>query len=141
MAEFTATARTDIAAPRQRVWAALTQPQDIAAWMHGSQVTTTWEIGTPITWDGEYEGRAYQDKGEVLVYDEPDTLSVTHYSPMTGEPDQPANYHTLVYVLTDTDSGTKLELTQDGCDSDEQAAQFSQNWQTMLDGLREHLDN
>jgi hypothetical protein len=27
-------------------------------------------------------------------------------------------------------------LTQDGCESEEQAEQFSQNWQGMLDGLK-----
>src|ERR1035437_5159458 len=97
MAGFTATAQTDVAATPGRVWAALTEPEQIAAYMQGSQVTTTWQIGSPITWDGEYNGRSYQDKGEVLTYDEPHVLSVTHYSPMMGQPDEPQSYHTLVY--------------------------------------------
>ena len=120
------------------MWAALTEPEQIAAYMDGSKVTTTWEVGSPITWDGEYEGRAYQDKGEVLTYDEPNVLSVTHYSPMMGQPDEPENYHTLVYTLTATDrtTGTHLDLTQDGNESEEQAEQFSQHWQQMLDGLK-----
>ncbi len=58
-----------------------------------------------------------------------------------GWPDQPENYHTLVYTLTATDDGTHLELTQDGCDSQEQAAQFSQNWQGMLDALKTHVED
>ena len=66
MAGYVATAQTDVAAAPERVWAALTEPEQIAAYMEGSKVTTTWEVGSPITWDGEYEGRAYQDKGEVL---------------------------------------------------------------------------
>ena len=60
--------------------------------------------------------------------------SVTHNSPMMGEPDAPENYHTLVYALTPDSDGTHLELTQDGCTDQEQAHQFSQNWQQMLDG-------
>ena len=86
MAGYVATAQTDVAAAPERVWAALTEPEQIAAYMQGSKVTTTWEVGTPITWDGEYDGRAYQDKGEVLTYDEPHVLSVTHYSPMWASP-------------------------------------------------------
>jgi uncharacterized protein YndB with AHSA1/START domain len=136
MTGFVATAEVDVAADRERVWAALTDPQQIAAYMHGSQVETTWEVGSPITWEGEYEGRPYQDKGEVLEVEEPHRLSVTHYSPMLGKPDQPESYHTLVYTLTADDGGTHLGLTQDGCDDEEQAEQFSRNWQQMLDGLK-----
>jgi uncharacterized protein YndB with AHSA1/START domain len=135
-----ASASTDIAAAPGEVWAALTDPEQISGWMSGSQVETTWEVGAPITWSGEYDGRAYQDKGEVLTVEDQRVLSMTHYSPLMGAEDVPENYHTLVYTLTPIDSGTRLELSQDGCDSDEQARQFSQNWQTMLDSLRSHVE-
>ena len=139
MTGLTATAQVDVAATPQRVWAALTHPEEIAAYMDGSKVTTTWTVGASITWEGEYDGRSYQDKGKVLIYDEPHVLSVTHYSPMMG-PDQPDNYHTLVYRLAGMGDSTQLELTQDGCDSTEQAAQFSANWQRVLDGLKGHVE-
>jgi uncharacterized protein YndB with AHSA1/START domain len=140
MAGFVATAQTDVSATPERVWTALTEPDQIAEYMYGSKVETSWEVGSPITWDGEYEGRPYQDKGEVLTYDEPRILSVTHYSPMMGQPDEPENYHTLVYTLTASADGTHLELTQDGNDSEEQAEQFSKNWQDMLDGLKKLVE-
>jgi uncharacterized protein YndB with AHSA1/START domain len=144
VSNYLATATTDIDAAPERVWAALTEPDQIAVYMQGSRVTTTWEIGTAITWDGEHDGRAYQDKGEVLTYDEPHVLSVTHYSPMMGQPDEPESYHTLVYTLTALDDDgadrTHLELTQDGNESQEQADQFSQNWQQMIDGLKAHVE-
>jgi uncharacterized protein YndB with AHSA1/START domain len=140
MAGFSAAAQADITATSQRVWAALTEPKEIAAYMAGSRVTTTWKEGSPIIWDGEYDGRSYQDRGEVLTYDEPHVLSITHYSPMMGQPDAPENYHTLVYTLTASGGGTHLQLTQDGCDSEEQAAQFSQNWQAMLERLKAHIE-
>ena len=131
-----ATARTHVEATPQRVWSALTDPDQIASYMWGTRVQTSWEVGSPITWEGEHEGQAYQDKGEVLTHDEPEVLSVTHYSPLTGEPDEPGSYHRLVYTLTAADGGTDLELTQDGCADEEQAEQFSRNWQQMLDGLK-----
>ena len=140
MAGFTATAGVDVDAGPDRVWSALTDPAQIAVYMEGSRVETTWEVGAPITWDGEYECRSYQDKGEVLTFDEPRVLSVTHFSPMLGKPDEPESYHTLVYTLTEHDGTTQLALTQDGCDSAEQAAQFSENWQQMLTGLKELVE-
>jgi uncharacterized protein YndB with AHSA1/START domain len=141
MTGFSANAEIDVAATPEKVWAALTEPEQIAAYMQGSRVTTTWQVGSPITWDGEHAGRSYQDKGEVLTFDEPHVLSVTHYSPLMGQPDEPQSYHTLVYTLTPSGVGTHLALTQDGCDSEEQAAQFSENWQGMLDGLQAHVQH
>jgi len=140
MAGFVASARVDVAAGPERVWATLTDPEQIGVYMQGSRVETTWEVGSPITWSGEYDGRAYQDKGEVLVHDEPRVLSMTHYSPLMGQPDEPESYHTLVYTLTPESDLTHLELTQDGNDSEEQAEQFSRNWQAMLDGLKAHVE-
>lgn len=140
MAGAVATAETDIHASPQQVWAALTEPDQIAAYMGGSRVETTWRVGSPITWSGEYEGRAYQDKGQVLIFDEPQVLSVTHYSPLMGQDDVPESYHTVLYTLTAIDEGTRLSMTQDNCVNEEQAEQFSRNWQAMLDGLKAQVE-
>ncbi len=141
MTGLIATAAVDVDASRERVWDALTDPAQISAYMDGSQVETDWVVGSPIVWRGEYEGRSYEDKGEVLAFDPPQRLSVTHYSPLAGEEDAPENYHTLVYSLSEADGGgTHLEFTQDGCDSAEQAEQFSKNWQQMLDGMKESVE-
>jgi uncharacterized protein YndB with AHSA1/START domain len=108
--------------------------------MFGSQVETDWQVGSPITWSGEYDGTSFTDKGEILEVDEPDRLRMTHYSPMTGKPDEPDSYHTLDYRLEATDAGTRLTLDQDGNDSEEQAEQFAANWQAMLDQVKEYVE-
>ena len=140
MAGILAKAQTQIEAPASRVWEALTDPDQIKEYMFGSQVETDWQVGSPISWNGEYEGRTYQDKGEVLAYDEPRELSVTHFSPLTGQEDKPENYHTLVYTLDEHNGGTRVSLTQDNCADEQEAEQFSANWQQMLDGLKAHVE-
>jgi uncharacterized protein YndB with AHSA1/START domain len=135
-----ATASIDIAAPATRVWAALTEPDQIAAYMFGSRVETDWEVGHPITWNGEWEGKPYQDKGQVLAYDEPERLSVTHFSPLTGQDDVPENYHTLVYELDENDDVTTVSLSQDNNGSEEEADHSRANWQMMLDGLKKVVE-
>jgi len=137
-----ARAQTEVAADRQRVWEALTDPDQVAQYMMGSRVETDWQVGSPITWSGEMDGKPYQDKGEVLEADAPRRLSVTHYSPLMGQEDRPENYHTVTYTLTSTRDGrTTLALEQDGNDSQEQADQFSQSWQGMLESLKSTVES
>jgi uncharacterized protein YndB with AHSA1/START domain len=136
MAGHVATAKTEIDAGPDRVWHAMTEPKLVAEYMMGSEVASDWQPGSTITWSGEWEGKPYQDKGEVLQAEPGRLLEVTHYSPLTGDDDVPENYHTVRYELTASGDGTAVTLTQDGCDSPEQAEQFSQNWQGMLDGLK-----
>jgi len=135
-----ATASIEIEAPASRVWTALTEPDQIAAYMFGSRVETDWEVGHPITWNGEWEGKPYQDKGQVLAYDEPERLSVTHFSPLTGQDDVPENYHTLVYELGENDGVTTVSLSQDNNGSEEEAEHSRANWQMMLDGLKKQVE-
>ena len=54
---------TVIDAPKEEVWEALTDPDSISQYMFGTKVNTDWQEGSPITWEGEWEGRQYQDKG------------------------------------------------------------------------------
>lgn len=140
MAGHVAHAQVTVDATPQEAWSALTDPARIKEWMVGTTVNTTWEVGSPITWQGEYDGHKYEDKGEVLEFDPPRRLSVTHYSPLMGQEDRPENYHTVSYEVDGVDGGTEITLDQDGNESQEQAEQFSQNWQSMLDALKTSVE-
>ena len=141
MADHVARARVEIDATPRVVWQALTDPRQVARWMSGTDVSTDWRVGSPITWRGEMNGAAYEDKGEILVSDEPTRLSMTHYSPLMGASDEPENYHTVTYDLSADGDGTTVELSQDGNDSAEQAEQFGANWQGMLDALKKTVES
>jgi uncharacterized protein YndB with AHSA1/START domain len=136
MTGHVATARTEIQASPESVWEAMTDPDQVAEYMMGSQVESDYQPGSPITWSGQWEGKAYQDKGEVLQAEPGRLLEVTHYSPLTGAEDVPENYHTVRYELSSSEGVTTVRLTQDGCTDATQAEQFSQSWQGMLDGLK-----
>ena len=96
-----ATAEAEIHAPRSKVWRALTDPDQIQKYMFGSRVETDWKPGSRISWKGEYGGKKYEDKGEILEVVQVRRLKVTHFSPLSGKEDAPENYHTLVYELTE----------------------------------------
>ena len=142
MTGHVAHAKVTVDATPQQAWQALTDPGEIRKWMVGTEVSTDWQVGSPITWRGEMNGKPYEDKGEVLEFDEPRRLSTTHYSPLMGQEDRPENYHTVTYTLTPTRDGrTTLALEQDGNESQEQAAQFSQSWQGMLESLKATVES
>ena len=140
MTGHVATAEADIHAPRSDVWRALTDPDQIQQYMFGSRVETDWKPGSPITWKGEYEGKTYEDKGEILEIVEERRLKVTHFSPLSGEEDAPENYHTLVYELEENDGKTHVSLSQDNNSSEEAAEHSRANWDKMLAGLKKVVE-
>jgi uncharacterized protein YndB with AHSA1/START domain len=137
MTGYVSKAETEIEAPAARVWRALTDPDEIEQYMFGSRVETDWRPGSPIVWRGTYEGKAYEDKGEVVTVEPERRLEVTHFSPLSGQEDVPANYHTLVYELEQRDGTTRVALSQDNNSSEEAAEHSRANWEKMLAGLKE----
>ena len=136
MSGHVATAQCEIDAPPEKVWRALTDPQLIKKYMFGSEVRTDWKPGSPITWQGEFEGRKYMDKGKIIAVEPGRRLEITHFSPLTGQEDRPENYHKVSYELQQTDGGTSVRLTQDNSSSAEEAEHSAATWQMMLDGLK-----
>jgi hypothetical protein len=55
---------------------------------------------------------------------------------MTGQPDQPENYHTITYRLTQRDGMTNLALSQDNNGSDEEVEHSRTTWQNMLEAIK-----
>jgi uncharacterized protein YndB with AHSA1/START domain len=136
MTGLVATAEIDIAAPASAVWQALTDPDSIKQYFLGATVETDWRPGSPITWSGEFNGQPYQDKGSIVEAQPQLLLVVTHFSPMTGQPDLPENYHTLTYRLADRQGKTNLSLSQDNNASDDEVEHSRTTWQSMLEAIK-----
>jgi uncharacterized protein YndB with AHSA1/START domain len=140
MVGHVATAAIDIDASADQVWAALTDPGLIKRYMFGSEVETDWRENSPIFWRGEYEGRPYEDKGEILAVEPPQRLQMSHFSPLSGQPDSPENYHTLLYELSEQGGKTHVVLTQDNNASPEEAERATATWTMLLTSLREVVE-
>ncbi len=143
MNEVTAEAAVDIDAPRSELWRSLTDPERIKEYYLGAEVQTNWQVGSSITFKGEWDGKSYEDKGEILEVEPERKLSYSHWSPTGGKPDAPENYHVVTVTLDDLDGGTHVTLRQSnlqGGASDEDRANrehYEKNWKQMLDGLKE----
>lgn len=135
-----ATATITIAVPMAKAWDALVNPAVIKRYMFGSTVVSTWKVGDPIIWRGSWKDMPYEDKGRVLEVDAPRLLRVTHFSPLSGKPDVPENYHTLTYELTERGPWTVVRLSQDNNPNEEARSHSEKNWHTMLEALKKTLE-
>ena len=111
---YVAEASTTIRAPASKVWDALTKPDLIKQYFFGTNVVTDWKVGSPIYYRGEWQGRSYEDKGNILQVEREKRLVSTHWSPLAGVPDSPENYHTVTYLLSEHDGSTHVTIRQDG---------------------------
>jgi uncharacterized protein YndB with AHSA1/START domain len=136
-----AKATVTIDASTSRVWDALTKPDLIKQYLFGTEVTTDWQVGSPITYQGTWEGKAYKDKGKVLQVEPGKLLVSTFWSSLSGAPDVPENYKTVRYELSPAGGGTKLTLIQDNNATQEEADHSAQNWNMVLDGIKKLLES
>jgi uncharacterized protein YndB with AHSA1/START domain len=138
--KYIANVTIKINAPVSKVWEALTKPELIKQYMFGTEVTTDWRAGSPITYKGMWEGKAYLDKGKILAVEPGKLLVSTFWSSLAGLPDVPENYQTVSYELAADGSGTKLSLAQDNNKTQEDAKHAEQNWKMTLDGIKKLVE-
>jgi|RhiMethySRZTD1v2_1073278.scaffolds.fasta_scaffold219476_2 uncharacterized protein YndB with AHSA1/START domain len=134
---YVATSTVAIDAPRERVWAVLTDPDATHEFMFGTELETDWTVGGPIRWHGVWEGRPYSDHGVVLEFEPGRRLVNTHFSPLSGDEDVPENHHTLTWTLEDAAGGTVLTLEQDGNRTTEARDHSQGMWDSALEKVKE----
>jgi len=129
-------AQITINAPIETVWHAIVNSE--IALMPGTMVKTDWEIGSPIIFEGEFNGKSFKDFGEVVAKEEGRSVTFSHWS---KTPERPDDYHLVRYELEDRQDSTHVTLTQTnvGDEPDIDAAtkaEFEKNWQAMLAHLK-----
>jgi len=138
---LTAKATTTINAPTSKVWEALTKPELIKQYLFGTEVTTDWQVGSPIRYKGVWQGQPYEDKGTVVQMEPGKLIVSTFWSSLAGMADSPENYKTVRYELSGADGGTRLTITQDNNASEEEARHSEQNWTMVLDGIKRLVES
>jgi uncharacterized protein YndB with AHSA1/START domain len=135
-----AKATATINAPASKVWDALVKPELIKQYLYGTDVTTDWKVGSPITYKGVWQGKAYEDKGKVVQFVPGKLIVSTFWSSLESLPDTPENYKTVRYELAGQGNQTLLTITQDNNASEADARHSEQNWQMVLGGIKKLLE-
>jgi uncharacterized protein YndB with AHSA1/START domain len=135
-----AKATTSIGATRRKVWEALVTPDAIKQYMFGADVESDWIRGSEITWKGEMKGKKYEDKGVILKIEPEQVIQYSHFSPLSGKPDKPENYHTVTINLSGNGNETEVSLSQDNNSDEEARKESAKNWGVMLDGMKKFVE-
>lgn len=114
-----------LAAPIERVWAALTDPAQLGGWLADSTVDL--RIGGRIVHEFDPDDAGSQVEGTILLLDPPTTLEYEWR--FSGEAES-----VLRYDLLADGQGTRLSLTHRLLGSN-QAAGYGAGWHTYLDAL------
>ena len=136
-----ATSSIAIKAPVSKVWDALTNPEMIAKYLFGTKTVTDWNVGSPITYTGVWEGKTYQDKGVVLANIPEKLLKTSYWSSMSGKPDKPENYQIVTYTLTPNGGETTLTITQEQITSEVDRDHSGDNWNMVLQTIKKLLES
>jgi uncharacterized protein YndB with AHSA1/START domain len=103
----------NINASIKKVWKTVTEPEMVKLWQFGSDLITTWKVGSEIKFVTEWEGQIFEQWGKVLEVRENELLKYSLFAPRPDLEDKPENYFVMSYVLTEVNGNTKLEIIQE----------------------------
>ncbi len=132
--------RTTINAPIAEVWDALTNPEIIKQYFFGTDTTTDWKVGNPITFSGTWEGKTYMDKGTVLAFEKNKLVKYSYWSSMSGIEDKPENYVVVTYELSGVDFNVDLAVTQENIPDEKMKEHSEENWKMVVNGLKKVVE-
>ncbi len=129
-----------IRASRDRVWKALTEPAAVKAYFFGTELETSWHPGSPLFFRGEWQGKQYEDRGQVLSFEPLHSLSYDYWSSFSGLEDKPELRQIVRYDLDEQDGGTRVRVHQSNFDTEERAGHSEQNWRGVLEALKKYVE-
>jgi uncharacterized protein YndB with AHSA1/START domain len=135
-----ARATTITNASLSRVWDALVNAEKISKYMFGTKAISDWKEGSAIVWKGKWQGKEYEDKGVILRLEPERVLKYSHFSPLSGKPDVPENYHIVTIEVSEKGKRTQISLSQDNNATEDELEHSEQNWKMVLEGLKKLVE-
>lgn len=138
--DLTVTTNQSIERPLDIVWEALVDPDIVRQYFFGTNMTTDWKIGSPIIFDGEWEGKKYRDKGRILDFNPFKLIRYTFWSPLSGLDETDENYSIVTYELGQEGTTTTLSVSQQGFAGEEAREHARAGWGTVLSEMKKLLE-
>jgi uncharacterized protein YndB with AHSA1/START domain len=138
MKKLSARKSVAIHAPKEKVWEALTSPDQIRQYLFGTEAITNWKKGSPITYRGVWEGKPYEEKGTIIDIVPNKLLHTTYLA--AGKEDKPENYSNVIYIIAEHDGETTVNISQDNILTEEERQRSEKNWGLVLQGMKKMLE-
>ena len=142
METFSAT--VTIGAEPATVWATLTDPKLMAAWMGEPdmklEIETSWKINTPISIRGFHQVN-FENKGIILKYAREQLLSYSHLSSVSRLPDSIENYSVLEFVLIRINEQTTLTINISNFPTESIQKHLEFYWRVTIYKIKEYAEN
>lgn len=133
-----ASGNINIESTPEKIWNILTKPEKIKEYLFGAIVQTDWNGGSPILFQGEYNGQQYEDKGNVIECQENVLLKYDYWSGFSGLEDKPENYSLVTYKIENLDDNTvNFTWHQQGFASEEAQKHTKEALKGMLEKIKE----
>ncbi len=137
-----ASSNINIQSTPEKVWDVLINPEKIKEYLFGTEVLTDWNIGSPIVFQGEYDGQQYKDKGNVIENAKNELLKYDYWSGFSGLEDKPENYSLVTYKIEKlNDNSISFTWYQQGFSSEEGQKHTEQGLKGMLEKIKELAEN
>lgn len=140
--ELVAEQSIEIESRPKQVWEALTDPEKIKVYLFGTNTTSLWNTGSPILFEGNYNGTVYKDKGIVTQHEKYSLLSYSYWSGFSGLEDKPENYSQVTYRIESiSDNLVKFTWNQQGFSSEEGKCHTEEGLKSMLAQIKKVVED
>jgi len=131
-----------IKASPEEVWEVMTNPEKIKIYLYGTETITDWEVGSPIIFQGEYEGNAYKDRGNVIGKVDNEFLKYNYWSGFSGLKDHPENYSVITYIIQKLKDGdVQLSWLQQGFANEAGQQHMENGLPAMLQDIKKLVED
>jgi uncharacterized protein YndB with AHSA1/START domain len=129
-----------INADKSQVWDALVNPEKIKQYLFGTDTVSEWKVGSPIIFQGEWQGQAYKDKGTILQFSENEIFQYDYWSAFSGTEDLPENYSIITLRLKEEGTATLLSLIHQNYATEENRDHSDKSWEMVLNSIKELVE-
>ena len=120
-----------------RLWDTLTNPEKTKIYMFNCAVASDWKVGSPITWQGNFQGVDAFLKGTVLAIEPERLLKYTLFDPNMGKEDKEENYVHVYYQLNTRGDHTELVVINEIFDGDqERMGHIQKGWDMVFPQIK-----
>lgn len=129
-----------INAPTDAIWDAVINPEKIKLYLYGTNTKSTFKVGEPIVFSGNYEGTEYTDKGEILIFEPNKMFSYTYLAQFSGLKDLPENYQIVTFEIEDNGGANTLTVSQRNIHSEEAKKHAEGGWDAILQEIKKIVE-